>query len=261
VAAALAADPRAAAAASLVLEAADPPVVNSVGVRFFGDLHAQNVGSGEAYDPERVAGAREAAFGSYGAVMCFRREAVAGLWFDEDYFLFFEETDFFLRLALLGGRTVFAEGALARHQRSLSTGRYSPLKLYYGERNRLTTVFKLLPVWYWPVSAIHTLRRLLVLARGPERARGRPGHRDAADSAAGAVQPKGAGDAGDEPPVLPSTRVIVRTLLRAWGAALARLPGTLRKRRAFWRGAPATPGDALELVRSYALPSSELRLR
>lgn len=240
--AALEADPAADAVSTLVVETTDPPVINSVGVRFFGDLHAQNAGSGEPYSAAAVADHRARAFGSYGAVMCFRRDAAADLAFDESYFLFFEETDFFLRFHLLGRRTVFADGAIARHERSLSTQRYSPLKLYYGERNRLTTVFKLLPVWYWPIAFGHTLRRLLTLARGlrgpSEARRGREGDR-----------------------VMPSGAVIVWTLLRAWGAALLRLPGTLRKRRAFWSAAPGGPSDALALLREYELPASDLRLR
>lgn len=251
VVAALESDPDVGAVSTLVLEATDPPVVNSVGVRFFGDLHAQNAGSGEPYRPEAVARARQGAFGAYGAVMAFRRDAVAGLEFDEDYFLFFEETDFFLRFHLLGGRTGFVEGAVARHQRSLSTRRYSPLKLYYGERNRLTTVFKLLPAWYWPISAVHTVRRLVALARGVKAL---PDREVDAAGAAGA-------DGDGPPPQMPPAGLIIRTLLRAWGAALIRLPRTLRKRRAFWARAEARPRDALALIRFYGLPSSELRLR
>lgn len=256
VVAALEADPGADAASTLVLEATDPPVLNSVGVRFFADLHAQNVGSGEPYSATTVARGRELAFGSYGAVMCFRREALVDIAFDEDYFLFFEETDFFLRFHLLGRRTVFAEGAVARHQRSLSTRRYSPLKLYYGERNRLTTVFKLLPVWYWPVSFVHTILRLATLARANRAASGAAGARGGEEASAGA-EASGGGVAVE----LPSTATIMVTLVRAWGAALARLPATMVKRRRFWRQAPGSPRDALSLMRSYELPVGDLRLR
>jgi GT2 family glycosyltransferase len=237
---ALGSNPEADAVATLVVEDTDPPVVNSVGARFYGDLHAQNAGSGEPYRPEVVARSVGRAFASYGAVMCFRRSAVSDLAFDEDYFLFFEETDFFLRFHLLGRRTVFGEGAVARHRRSLSTRRYSPLKLYYGERNRLTTVFKLLPVWYWPVAMLYTLRRYGTLAL---RVR------------------SGSDGAGGDGPAMPPARTIVWTLLRAWGAAVLRLPWTLGKRRRFWRRAPADPGDALALMRRYGLDSSELRVR
>lgn len=247
---AFSASPGAAAVSSLVVEQTEPPVINSLGVRFYGDLHAQNVGSGEPYDPGAVQRRAERGFGSYGAVMCFRSAALEGLEFDDSYFLFFEETDFFLRFHLSGHRTVFAPDALVRHRRSLSTRRYSPLKLYYGERNRLTTVFKLLPVWYWPISAFWTARRLLALSAEtrPTKGPGRPG---------GA----GEGDADVARPELPSTMVIVRTLLRAWIRAIMRLPGTLGKRREFFRSAESRPGEALALLREYRLPTEQLRLR
>jgi hypothetical protein len=245
----LAARPEADAVATLVVEDAEPPVVNSLGVRFYGDLHAQNVGSGEPYEAAVVERGLARAFGSYGAVMCFRRRALEGLEFDESYFLFFEETDFFLRFELLGRRTVFAREAVVRHQRSLSTRRYSPLKLYYGERNRLTTVFKLLPAWYWPVSFLYTLRRYATLARGVR------------SETAGGRGTAGPGDGADVASRMPPRGLIVRTLLRAWGSALARLPGTLGKRRRFWRRARASPRDALALMRRYGLSTEELRLR
>lgn len=258
VADALAAEPAADAVSTLVVETTDPPVLNSMGARFYADLHAQNVGSGQPYRPDVVARGRERAFASYGAVMCFRRAAVSDLRFDDDYFLFFEETDFFLRFHLLGRRTVFADGAVARHERSLSTRRYSTLKLYYGERNRQTTVFKLLPVWYWPVAFGHTLRRYGSLAWRLWRG----------GSGAGAGSAKGAPAAGrehqpaaEDRPRLPPVPTILWTLVRAWGAALLRLPWTLGKRRRFWRRAPTTPGDALALVRAYRLETSELSLR
>lgn len=247
---AFAASPGAAAVSSLVVEQTQPPVINSLGVRFYGDLHAQNVGSGEPYDSRALQQRADLGFGSYGAVMCFRPGALRGLGFDESYFLFFEETDFFLRFHLSGNRTVFAPDALVRHRRSLSTRRYSPLKLYYGERNRLTTVFKLLPVWYWPISAFWTVRRLLALSAKTRRVEGRRGRGGAGDEHADVARPE-----------LPSTAVILRTLLRAWTRAIVRLPGTLGKRRDFFRSVEAGPGEALALLREHRLSTEQLRLR
>lgn len=235
VAAALGQDPAAAGVASLVLEMTDPPVVNSAGVRFYPDMHPQNVGSGSPFRAGTYAPAEVPA--GYGAVMCFRRAAIRELLFEEDYFLFFEETDFFLRLALLGRRILFVPGAIVRHHRSLTTRRYSPLKLYYGERNRVSTVFKLLPVWYWPVAFGYSVRRFAKL-RGQVPA---------------GVQ-AGSGAA-------PGAATITWTILRAWSGAVRRLPTTLRKRKAFWRTTPRNPRDALSLLRAHRLPESELSVR
>jgi GT2 family glycosyltransferase len=225
------------AVASVVVENTDPPVLNSLGVWFYGDLHAQNAGSGEPYDAELVERPSRTAFGAYGAVMCFRRAALGDIRFDESYFLFFEETDFFLRFQLAGHQTVLAPHALVYHQRSHSTRRYSALKLYYGERNRLTTVFKLLPAWYWPVSLYHSVRRYLHLARGLSRT----------------AAPSGS--------AMPPKPIIVGTILKAWTAAVLRLPWTLRARRRFWSQTPTRPRDALALMTEYRLPASELTIR
>ena len=221
--------------ASLVLEMTDPPVVNSAGIRFYGDLHPQNLGSGQIYLPGTLR--TEEVVGGYGAVMCFRRTSICDLSFDEDYFLFFEETDFYLRLGLLGRRTLFVPSALVYHYRSLTTRRYSPLKLYYGERNRVTTVMKLLPVWYWPLTFVYSLQRFVALQK---------------QAPSGSASPETA---------FPGRGVIVWTILRAWTAALLRLPSTIRKRSTFWRSTTSKPSDALRLLREHRLSDVELRLR
>lgn len=222
--------------ASLVVELTEPPVVNSAGIRFYPDLHPQNVGSGVLYEPGVLTG--HDVVSAYGAVMCFRRSAVQDIDFDEDYFLFFEETDFFLRFTLLGHRIRFVPDAVVYHHRSLTTRRYSPLKLYYGERNRLTTVFKLLPAWYWPLTFVYSIRRLNALRGQSPR-----------DVGAGAATE------------FPHPLAIIWTIGRAWLHAVARLPSTLRKRSAFWRTTRAGPVDTLRLIRRHRLDDSELRLR
>jgi GT2 family glycosyltransferase len=233
--AALRQHPEADAISCLVLEMTDPPVVNSTGIRFYADLHPQNLGSGQPYRPGTLRTGEVVA--GYGAVMCFRRASIRDLCFDEDYFLFFEETDFYLRFRLLGRRTLFVPDALVYHQRSLTTRRYSPLKLYYGERNRVTTIFKLLPIWYWPVTFAYSLRRFATLRK----------------------QTTGAQEKAGE--AFPGAGAIIRTILHAWGAAVLRLPSTLRKRRAFWGSTHSTPGDTLRLLKTYRLSRSDLTLR
>lgn len=222
--------------ASLVLELTEPPVVNSAGIRFYPDLHPQNIGSGERYESGRYPACPTAS--AYGAVMCFRRSSLGSLRFDDDYFLYFEETDFLLRFTLSGRTLWFEPGAVVRHHRSLSTGRYSLLKLYYGERNRMTTVFKLLPVSYWPAVLAHSVRRLATLR-------------------ASARQVSGATDGRGRPGAIS----IAWTILRAWIAALTRLPSTWAKRRSFYRSVAARPGDALQLIRSARLETDQLSLR
>ena len=65
--------------------------------------------------------------------------------FDEDFFLYSEDTDLGLRARWAGWRCLYAPGAVVDHRYSHSAGRASPLKAYYVERNRLFLVVKNFP--------------------------------------------------------------------------------------------------------------------
>lgn len=132
----------AAAVASLVMERGGK--VNAVGVLFGGDLFAENEGSG--MDARDVDIREKEVFGCYGAVMAFRRECALRVGpLDESFFLFFEESEWFFRFRLCGFKTIFSPEAKVYHERSLTTVRHSPRKLFYSERNRLRSAVRLLP--------------------------------------------------------------------------------------------------------------------
>ena len=149
--------------ASLVMEKSG--YVNAVGVQFGNDLFAKNEGSGLTIDNADVR--EKEVFGCYGAVMSFRREAAqaAGM-MDASFFLFFEETEWYFRHNLAGYKTIFCPSAKVYHERSLTTVRYSPRKLFYSERNRLRTAMRLLPwseIFKLPYRG---LKRYASMARG-----------------------------------------------------------------------------------------------
>ena len=78
--------------------------------------------------------------------MSFRRVAAeAAGRMDASFFLFFEETEWYFRHNLAGFKTVFCPDAKVYHERSMTTVRYSPRKLFYSERNRLRSAVRLLP--------------------------------------------------------------------------------------------------------------------
>ena len=134
--------PEAGSVASLVMEKSG--VVNAVGVRFGADLFAKNEASGLDISAADVR--EKEVFGCYGAVMSFRKSAaVAAGKMDASFFLFFEETEWYFRHNLAGFKTVFCPEAKVYHERSMTTVRYSPRKLFYSERNRLRTAVRLLP--------------------------------------------------------------------------------------------------------------------
>jgi len=79
--------------------------------------------------------------------------------FDDDYFLYCEDTDLGLRAHLAGWRCLYVPAARVAHQYSASAGRASCLKAFYVERNRLWTVVKTFPLALLPLVPFATLNR------------------------------------------------------------------------------------------------------
>jgi len=89
-----------------------------------------------------------------GCAALYRREMLEeiGL-FDEDFFLYCEDTDLGLRARWAAWECVYAPEAVVEHRYSHSAGRASPLKAYYVERNRLFVAVKNFPsaaLWLVP---------------------------------------------------------------------------------------------------------------
>jgi GT2 family glycosyltransferase len=74
---------------------------------------------------------------AHGAAMMIKRETLdrVGL-MNEEYFLYYEETDWSLRIRKEGYRIVYLPDTYILHHESLSTGKNSPLQTYYLNRNR-----------------------------------------------------------------------------------------------------------------------------
>jgi len=81
-----------------------------------------------------------------GSAGLYRRRMLDEIgWFDEDFFLYCEDTDLGLRARWAGWKCLYVPGAVVHHRYSHSAGRASPLKAYYVERNRLFVVIKNFP--------------------------------------------------------------------------------------------------------------------
>jgi GT2 family glycosyltransferase len=74
---------------------------------------------------------------AHGAAMMLKREVIekVGLMNDE-YFLYYEEVDWSTRIRKAGYRIAYTPETYMLHKESLATGRNSPLKSYYLNRNR-----------------------------------------------------------------------------------------------------------------------------
>ena len=79
--------------------------------------------------------------------------------FDDDFFLYCEDTDLGLRARWAGWHCLYVPDAVVEHHYSHSAGRASPLKAYYVERNRLFVLAKDYPARMWTAAPLISLAR------------------------------------------------------------------------------------------------------
>lgn len=146
--------------------------LDSAGMLLAGDGSAKQRGHGRP--PEEYAQQEEVLFPS-GSAALYRRAMLEeiGL-FDEDFFLYCEDTDLGLRARWAGWICLYVPEAVVEHRYSLSAGRASRLKAYHVERNRLFVVAKNFParaLWKVPfLAAVRYFWHLALMARGRGRA-------------------------------------------------------------------------------------------
>jgi GT2 family glycosyltransferase len=116
-------------------------VLNNAGSMVFRDGYGadrayQELDRGQYQRPEEV-------FAFCGGAVCFRTEALreAGM-FDEDFFLYYEDTDLSWRLRSLGWSIRYQPSAVVRHIHSASSVEWSPLFVFHTDRNRLLMLTK-----------------------------------------------------------------------------------------------------------------------
>jgi GT2 family glycosyltransferase len=116
-------------------------VVNNAGGIVFTDGYGadrafQQVDDGQYDEPEEV-------FTACGNGVAFRRDVLdqVGL-FDDDFFLYYEDTDLSWRLRSAGWRIKYEPKAVLRHHHSASSGEWSPVFRFHTDRNRLLMLTK-----------------------------------------------------------------------------------------------------------------------
>ncbi|MDI9858678.1 glycosyltransferase family 2 protein [Flectobacillus roseus] len=70
----------------------------------------------------------------------------------DDYFLYYEELDWCKRCRNDGFLVWYVAESTVLHKESVSTGRNSPLKMYYLTRNRLWFMKRNFKIWQWLIS-------------------------------------------------------------------------------------------------------------
>jgi GT2 family glycosyltransferase len=228
--------PDAGAFASLVVEK-KTHLINSTGILFYKDFHPQNRHSGIALHEIELPTEPELVFGAYGAVMAVCPWVVQKIGLlQEDYFLFFEETEWFMRMNLTQIATYFVPTAKVLHERSLTTVRYSPLKLYYSERNRLWTVIKYFPHIFVLKSLLYTIQRYWKLQKN------------------GIPNADGSGKKINK-------IWIMLTLIKAWGAGLLGLVTRRNESKMLSNDKNRMRINAINILKKYEIQNEELSIR
>ncbi len=221
--------------ATKVLYSDEPERINSTGVLLYRDLATVNRGLDEL-DRGQYDEIAEV-FCPYGAAAVFRRELldeVGGL--DDRYFLMHEEDDLAWRARFVGWQCIYVPNAVVFHHRSASLGVHSPIKLYYGERNRIWSLVKYLPWWQIPLATVFTILRYakmfwLQLAGGSD-----------ADAK------------GGNGSALPA----VSALTRAWIDGIAGMPQALCQRRAIWQTKRVPTGEIKRWMKDFGASLGEI---
>jgi GT2 family glycosyltransferase len=168
-----------------------------------------------------------------GSAALYRRAMLDAIGlFDEDFFLYCEDTDLGLRARWAGWKCIYVPAAVVDHHYSHSAGRASQLKAYYVERNRLFVVAKNFPahmLWRVPFATLarywwHV--RSLALGRGTAAQFRREGHNP--------------------------LRLMLIVLQAQW-ALVRNLDALRRKRREIQRGAKISVGEFCNLLRRHSI--------
>jgi GT2 family glycosyltransferase len=131
--------------ASKMLYLDDPQIIDTAGDVFY------DYGAGGKRGMDQPDGSEfsqtEYVFGACAGAAIYRRAMLGdvGL-FDEDFFLYMEDIDLSFRAQLRGHKCLFVPAARVYHQVAGTTGRGSPLSIYYSLRNMPYVLVKNLPI-------------------------------------------------------------------------------------------------------------------
>jgi GT2 family glycosyltransferase len=116
-------------------------VVNNVGsivlaAGYGADRGYQDIDTGQYDEPTEV-------FALCGCAVALRTEAGRQVgWFDDDFFLYYEDTDLSWRLRAAGWAIRYEPKAVVRHIHSATSVEWSPRFVFHTDRNRLLMLVK-----------------------------------------------------------------------------------------------------------------------
>lgn len=154
---AIASSPSVGMCASKILFA-DTRIIDKVGHLIYPDGQNRGRGTGEE-DRGQYDSQQEALFPDGCAALYRRRllEETGG--FDADFFAYADDADLGLRARWMGWECLYVPSALVYHRHSSTSGRFSPQKIYWVERNRYWLAVKNLPLTWLLASPWLTVWR------------------------------------------------------------------------------------------------------
>jgi GT2 family glycosyltransferase len=148
-------------------------VLNNAGGMVFADGYGadrayQELDLGQYDRPEEV-------FAFCGGAVCFRSSVLHEVgYFDEDFFMYYEDTDLSWRLRARGWSIRYQPSAVTRHLHAASSVEWSPLFSFHNDRNRLLLLTKnasaglaVREVLRYPLTTVSLALRAVVRARHP----------------------------------------------------------------------------------------------
>jgi GT2 family glycosyltransferase len=153
--------------------------------------------------------------------------------FEEDFFLYCEDTDLGLRARWKAWECVYVPSAVVEHKYSHSSSKASALKAYYVERNRILVVIRNFPMGSVMAAPFHTIARFYWHWRFMRRGQGAAAAYDGSE-------------------------LLVSVVFRAWRDALLRLPAAWRKRRHIQSTGRVNPKQFKKLLKSYRISGREV---
>jgi GT2 family glycosyltransferase len=165
--------PRAGAFGSLILQNAQPDLVDSAG-DVYNISGAAWKGYG-GYPVAEVPSKPRRIFAPCAAAVFYRRDVFLEIGgFDEDFFSYFEDVDLGFRLNVYGYQCIFLPDARVRHVGSASTGKKSDFALYHYHRNFIWSFIKNMPgVLLWLYMPVHILANFLFILKHLKNKRGK----------------------------------------------------------------------------------------
>ncbi len=234
-------DPAYGACASKIYLESEEGILDAAGIVVFRD--GLSIGRGRLERADFYNREEEVFFAS-GCCMMARKSMLEDIklgdeYFDEDFFMYADDTDLGWRARLRGWKTIYTPQARLSHAHSAAAGTYSALKAFHVERNRIWITVKYFPLDLLIYSQAYTLQRYFFQAYA-------------------ALAGKGASGAFAREHSKPK---LLSVLAHVYAAALKDLPKMLAKRKEMHKRRLISSHDMQTLMTLYGISARDIALK